>query len=80
MTNTPEAQAIVESAKALREAARSHKRASTYHRYQARLAMQRLSQLETRLRALGIAITYEGEGGESHGRRTESAVNPRSLD
>lgn len=61
------ATALAEAATGLQETVRSHKRAVSFHRRQAREAMERLALLRARAAALGIEITVNTrpQGGRS---------------
>ena len=65
--NGPEGQAIAATAaKALRDSANRHKRASGFHRRAAKLDMEALRKFKDDCARLGITIRVESQGG-NHG-------------
>lgn len=51
---------VAEAAKALRDSAGFHKRASAFHRRAARRDMERFTQLKAKCQKLGITLRVEG--------------------
>ena len=58
---TPQAAAAANAARALKEAAKGHKRAQAFHRRGAQQCMKALADLKRDCAALGIQLIVEGE-------------------
>lgn len=61
---TPQAAAAANAARALKEAAKNHKRSQAFHRRAGQQCMKALAELEEQCKAFGIKLVIEGAGPE----------------